>query len=139
MRMKGASESAGFFPRPSSPNLAAAQKFVGACTYPFYMCLGQMNPKGLLMFIPLSPKGVYTPYKVGGKPRKPRGTNKGYVLPPSEKSLKQHGTYGTRLTQFLSGLAKKGPGTLYLPFKLSFATSLKLNSASEINPNLLSR
>ena len=41
-------------------------------TYPFYIPLGQMNPKGLLMFILLSPKGVYTPYKVGWKPWKPR-------------------------------------------------------------------
>ena len=29
-------------------------------TYPFYKPLGQMNPTGLLMFIPLSPKGEYT-------------------------------------------------------------------------------
>ena len=31
-----------------------------------------MNPKGLLMFIPLSCKRVDTPSKVGWKPRKPR-------------------------------------------------------------------
>ena len=45
--------------------------------HPFYIPLGQMNPKGLLMFIP--PR-VYTPYKVDCKPGKPRGMNKGYVL-----------------------------------------------------------
>ena len=53
-----------------------------ACTYPFYIPLGQMNPKGLLMFIPLSPKGVYTPHKVGWTPWKPRGMNKGVCTPP---------------------------------------------------------
>ena len=63
------------------------QKSRGACTYPFYIPLGKMNPKGLLMFIPLSPKGVYTPYVVGWKPRKPRGMNKGYALPPLEKGV----------------------------------------------------
>ena len=57
----------------------------GACTYPLYIPLGQMNPKGLLMFIPLSPKGVCTPYQVAWKPGKPRGKNKGYVLPPENK------------------------------------------------------
>ena len=36
-------------------------------------------------YIPLSPKGVYTLYEVGWKPRKPRGMNKGYVLPPLER------------------------------------------------------
>ena len=39
-----------------------------------------VNPKNQLMFIPLSTTGVYTPYKVGWKPR--RGMNKGNVLPP---------------------------------------------------------
>ena len=51
--------------------------------------VGQMIPKGLLMFIPLSPKGVYiyiyTPYKVGWKPRKPRSMKKRQVLPPQKK------------------------------------------------------
>ena len=53
----------------------------GACTYPFYIPLAQQNPKGLLMFIPLSPTG-YIPlnYKVGWKPRKPRWYEG--VLPP---------------------------------------------------------
>ena len=37
-----------------------------------------------LMFIPLSPKAVYTPSEVGWKPWKPRGMNKGYALPPLE-------------------------------------------------------
>ena len=47
-------------------------------TYPFYI-LGQMNPKGLLMFIPypLPKRGIYpyTPYKVGWN-TEPRGMNK---------------------------------------------------------------
>ena len=33
------------------------------------------------MFIPLSPKGVYTPREVGWKPGKPRRMQKGYVHP----------------------------------------------------------
>ena len=40
------------------------------------------EPKQLPPFIPLSPKGVYAPFKVAWKPGKPRGMNKGYVLPP---------------------------------------------------------
>ena len=40
---------------------------------------GACTPKGLLMFITLSRKGVYTPFKVGWKPGKPRAMNKGYV------------------------------------------------------------
>ena len=50
----------------------------------FFRPLGQMNPKGLLIFIPLSPKEGYTPDKVVWTPRKPMGMNKGYVLPPLE-------------------------------------------------------
>ena len=52
---------------------------------PFTYPLGQMNPKGLLMLIPLSPKGVYyiyITYKAGWKPGKPR-----YVLLPLDSRL----------------------------------------------------
>ena len=53
---------------------------------------------GLLMFI-LSPKGVYTPYKISWKPGKPRGMNKGYVLPPLDGGNKAFGLglFGHRL------------------------------------------
>ena len=68
-----------YVPSPCVANPVVSR---GACTYPFYIPLGQMNPKGLRMFIPLSPKGIYTPYKVDWKPRKLRSMNKGYVLPP---------------------------------------------------------
>ena len=61
------------FPHETNPS----PLFRGACTYPFYIPLGQMNPKGLLMFIPLSPKGAHIPHKEGWKPRKPRGYDQG--------------------------------------------------------------
>ena len=74
-------------------------------TYPFYIVPGPMNPKGLPMFIPfpLPKRGtVYTPYKVGWKPRKPLGMNKGYVIPPVDKvsSRKALLKYGTKSRTF---------------------------------------
>ena len=52
----------------------------GACTYPFYIPCGQMNPKGLLMFIPYpsSPMG-YVPLiqRVGNQGSRGTGMNKG--------------------------------------------------------------
>ena len=56
------------------------------CPVPRYiplLPLGLMNPKGL-MFIRLSLKEAYIPYKVCWKPWKIRGMNRGYVLPPLE-------------------------------------------------------
>ena len=46
-----------------------------------------LGPKGLLTFIisPLPFKEVFAPYEVDWKPEKPRGMNKGYALPPSDK------------------------------------------------------
>ena len=40
----------------------------------------------MFMPYPLPKRGIH-PYKVGWKTRKPRGINKGYVLPPLDDSI----------------------------------------------------